>query len=112
LNEPTGKSNPSASLASKNDSLTSASQADSSFVFLILIVIFLFGLPITLKVVSAIRRKRRLVDKYGEEIATLIIARKLWQGMTEEQLTDSWGNPADVGREIIRSKIKQTWKYG
>ena len=53
LNEPTGKSNPSASLASKNDSLTSASQADSSFVFLILIVIFLFGLPITLKVVSA-----------------------------------------------------------
>jgi hypothetical protein len=42
----------------------------------------------------------------------MIIARQVWQGMTDEQLTDSWGNPVDIGREIVRTKIKETWKYG
>jgi hypothetical protein len=58
------------------------------------------------------RERRCLVAKYGEEVADRIIARQVWQGMTDEQLTESWGAPVDVGREITRTKVKETWKYG
>lgn len=55
---------------------------------------------------------QRLVGKYGEEIAARIVAHRVWQGMTVEQLIESWGSPADVDREIIKTRTKETWKYG
>ena len=43
------------------------------------------------------RRRETLVAKYGsEQVADDIMAHKIWQGMTSEQLVDSWGQPADV----------------
>jgi uncharacterized protein len=54
---------------------------------------------------------QRLVGKYGAEIAARIVAHKVWQGMTVEQLTKSWGSPADVDCEIVRTRKKETWKY-
>jgi uncharacterized protein len=56
--------------------------------------------------------RQRLVDKYGDAIADGIIAHKVWQGMTEDQLVESWGTPADKDYEIKHSKTKETWKYG
>jgi hypothetical protein len=44
------------------------------------------------------RRLRRegLIAKYGSaQIADAIIAQKIWQRMTGEQLVDSWGRPAE-----------------
>jgi hypothetical protein len=32
--------------------------------------------------------------------------------MTEDQLLESWGGPADRDYEIRKSKTKETWKYG
>ena len=57
-------------------------------------------------------RRRHLTKKYGPQEAARIIAREVWQGMTAEQLTESRGHPADIGREIIRTRTKETWKYG
>jgi 16S rRNA C1402 N4-methylase RsmH len=54
---------------------------------------------------------QRLVGKYGEEIAARIAARNVWQGMTVEQLIESWGSPADIAREIVKARKKETWKY-
>jgi len=54
---------------------------------------------------------QRLVGKYGEEIAARVVAQKVWQGMTVEQLIESWGSPADIDREIVRTRTKETWKY-
>jgi uncharacterized protein YecT (DUF1311 family) len=54
---------------------------------------------------------RRLVGKYGAEIAARIVAHKVWQGMTVEQLIKSWGCPADVNCEIVKTRKKETWKY-
>jgi hypothetical protein len=56
--------------------------------------------------------RQRLVAKYGEEAADRILARQVWQGMTDEQLIESWGIPADKDSEIKRAKTKETWKYG
>lgn len=68
---------------------------------------------------SRIRRKerlaaerQRLIAKYGLVDAERILAQKIWQGMTEEQLVESWGVPVGKNTEVLRSKIKETWKYG
>jgi len=112
LNEPLENRSSTPSPAVQKDSSTSTSSEDKGSGSLILLVAFVLGMAIALRMFSAIRRKRRLIEKYGQEIAGMVIARQVWQGMTEEQLTDAWGSPADVGREIIRTKIKETWKYG
>lgn len=64
-----------------------------------------------IKILRAFLRRQRLIKRYGVEIADMIIAGKVWQGMTDEQLTESWGSPIDIGREVIRTKTKETWKY-
>jgi hypothetical protein len=120
---------PLASQTSQNDRSTDVSSQGLAFSFAVSLVVFALGLTITLSVFNGMRHKRRmaeeqqlledlraaeenrLVVKYGEEIAARILAHEVWQGMTAEQLTESWGNPADVGREIIRARIKETWKY-
>jgi uncharacterized protein YecT (DUF1311 family) len=56
--------------------------------------------------------KQRLVTKYGAEIADRILAQVVWQGMTEEQLLESRGSPADKDYEIRKAISKETWKYG
>jgi hypothetical protein len=54
-----------------------------------------------------------LIEKYqSEHIAGMIMARKIWQGMTSEQLVDSWGYPEDLDEKIYKTKTKETWKYG
>ena len=89
-----------------------------TYVFMLLLILSGVGLIVALKIRDETRRKQRLaaeiqrlVTLYGEEIASRIMAREIWQGMTDEQLVESRGSPSDVGREIIREKIRETWKY-
>jgi uncharacterized protein YecT (DUF1311 family) len=56
--------------------------------------------------------RQRLIAKYGAEIADRILAQVVWQGMTEEQLLESRGSPADKDYEVRKSITKETWKYG
>lgn len=37
--------------------------------------------------------------------------RLIWQGMTEEQLIDSWGKPVAKDHRIYKTKISETFKY-
>jgi hypothetical protein len=57
-------------------------------------------------------RWKHLIKKYGPEIGKLIFAKRVWQGMTTEQLLDSWGDPEDLDEKVLKSKTKQVWKYG
>lgn len=60
------------------------------------------------------RRKRRasLLAKYqDEEIVDWIMGRRIWQGMTHDQLLDSWGRPADMTERVYKTKIAHTLKY-
>ncbi|AWM06092.2 lysozyme inhibitor LprI family protein [Bradyrhizobium symbiodeficiens] len=89
----------------------------------LLVLIFIVGaIAGAIAVYNNIRRReeeqrraaerQRLVAKYGAEIADRILARVVWQGMTEEQLLESRGPPADKDYEVRKSVTKETWKYG
>jgi hypothetical protein len=64
---------------------------------------------------AAIARKRRreyLTTKYGDAtIVQAIIDKKIWQGMTKEQLVDSWGSPVDTAQKVLKTKTTETFKY-
>jgi hypothetical protein len=34
-----------------------------------------------------------------------------WQGQSKEQLLDSLGRPADIDQKVMKTKVKEIWKY-
>ncbi len=58
-------------------------------------------------------RREELVARFGsEEIADAVIASKVWQGMSKDQLLESWGTPEDIDTKVYKMKTSETWKYG
>lgn len=82
----------------------------------LLVIIFMIGAIIggilVFKSVQRRARRQRLVARFGEQIADMIIAHNFWLGMTEEQLKESRGPPVDRDYEVKKSITKETWKYG
>jgi hypothetical protein len=71
------------------------------------IVLFAFG-------GARARQKRReaFMAKYGDaKIVDMIMRRMFWMGQTQQQLLDSLGRPSDIDQKVLRSKVKETWKY-
>jgi hypothetical protein len=67
---------------------------------------------------ASIRRKREnarrdfIYSKYGKsQLAEDIIARRFWTGQTAEQLRDSLGPAVDVDQKVLKTKVKEVWKY-
>ena len=57
-------------------------------------------------------RYSALLKKYGDKkLVKKIINRTLWQGQTIEQVIDAIGEPKDIDEKVLKTKIKQTWKY-
>lgn len=56
-------------------------------------------------------RRRRLIQKFGPEIAGAILDRRVHQGMTEEMVIEAWGRPADIDAQVFKTKTKHVWKY-
>lgn len=57
-------------------------------------------------------RRQQLMEKYGDELIVNRIMNKMyWQGQTEEQLIDSIGRPLDTDQRVMKTKIKEVWKY-
>lgn len=107
--KPTEPATVSSTTPSTSPSNSAEDQGNWSFISIILLGV---GAWISLKVVNYLQRRRYLVGKYGKEIGLMILAKKMWQGMTEEQLTDSWGKPVEISQEVIRRRVRETWKYG
>lgn len=58
------------------------------------------------------RRRLHLLAKYGDdEAVNLIMHRKVWEGMTQEQLIDSWGHPAEIDERVLKTKTAHVYKY-
>lgn len=54
-----------------------------------------------------------LLEKYqNESIVNQILNSEYWIGQTIEQLEDSLGTPAGVDTTKLKTKTKETWKYG
>lgn len=77
-----------------------------------LIIIALIGVAVTVKIYLDAKRRERLMAKYGDaRIVEDIMNAKVWQGMSEEQLIDSWGPPAAKDHKIFKTKTSETFKY-
>jgi len=57
-------------------------------------------------------RAKSLIIKYGEWAASRILSNKIWIGMTEEMLLDSWGSPNDINRTVTKYTNKSQYVYG
>ena len=116
LGAPRSNPTPSTSSSSQTGFPTTSTAGSNNFTSIAALVLIVFGAAIALRVLRAFRRKQRLVAKYGEEVAARIIERKVWQGMTEEQLTDFLGQsnrcrPRDNPNEDKRNlEVRPNWQ--
>lgn len=52
-----------------------------------------------------------LESKYGTNMASRLVAGKIWKGMNAEMVTDSWGRPKNINRVVSGNLIKEEWSY-
>ncbi|MEE9431498.1 MAG: hypothetical protein V3V16_10680 [Melioribacteraceae bacterium] len=57
-------------------------------------------------------RGKQLVRKYGKKIGGRIASGKVWKGMTEKMLKDSWGKPDRVTKNKEKWGTFTQWYYG
>ncbi len=57
------------------------------------------------------KRKNRLTELYGEDIANRILKNEIWLDMSREMLIESIGQPEDVKENVSRDEIKEKWYY-
>lgn len=50
--------------------------------------------------------------KYGKKIGTNIAFGKIWKGMTEDMLRDSWGKPDKIKKNVEKWGTFTQWYYG
>ena len=59
------------------------------------------------------QRRAALVSKYRSETeADMILDRRIWSGMSTEQLVDCLGRPEGVDQQLTTRKQKEVWVYG
>jgi len=56
-------------------------------------------------------RKEMLINKYGSKTGNAILEHKIWKGMKNDMVYDSWGKPLRVDRIIKGSNIQERWIY-
>jgi hypothetical protein len=52
-----------------------------------------------------------LIQKYGYRTGKAIFEHKIWKGMDNNMVKDSWGKPLQVAREVNSSGTVETWTY-
>jgi outer membrane protein assembly factor BamE (lipoprotein component of BamABCDE complex) len=78
---------------------------------LIIIILVVAG-GIALSIHATNERRKRLMAKYGDALVVEKIMKKMiWQGMTNDQLVDSLGRPADIDEKVYKTKTVLTYKY-
>jgi hypothetical protein len=86
-------------------------------IFLGLLVIICFIVHLAKARGEKTRVERRRIDRVNQRysdptLRQLITEKKIWQGMTQEQLIDSWGKPFGLTNRVLKTKVKQTYAYG
>ena len=73
-----------------------------------IIVVAIIGAIAFLKM----KRRERLMLKYNDaEIVDKIMNKRIWQGMSQEQLIDSWGSPVTKDQKHLKTKTTEIFKY-
>ena len=58
-----------------------------------------------------VNRREMLFNKYGSKTGQAIYEHKIWKGMKNDMVFDSWGKPLRVDRIIKGSNIQERWIY-
>jgi hypothetical protein len=78
----------------------------------LLVIITIIAAVVSLKIYSDKKRREYLLAKYGsQDIVDRIMKKLVWQGMSQDQLLDSWGRPAAKDQNIYKTKVAETFKY-
>ncbi|MDR3500684.1 MAG: hypothetical protein P4L72_15830 [Parvibaculum sp.] len=78
----------------------------------VLIIVAVIGFVVAIKIYLDTKRRERLMAKYGDvRVVDDIMNAKVWQGMSEEQLIESWGRPVAKDHKIFKTKVSETFKY-
>ena len=80
------------------------------------ITIIIVGAVVILAIVLVIglnaRRRLKLMAKYNDQHAVdMIMSKRIWEGMTEAQLIEAWGKPAEIDERVLKTKIAHVYKY-
>ena len=58
------------------------------------------------------QRRKHLIERYGDaDVAERIMQARYWRGQTADQLRDALGKPADIDQTVLKTKVKEVWKY-
>jgi len=90
--------------------------------FLIIALLVVVGVIGIVFLVTGYRKKKRLealekrqatlMAKYHDpQIVDKIMRQVFWVGQSQEQLLDSLGPPADTDQKVMKTKVKEIWKY-
>ena len=52
-----------------------------------------------------------LENKYGSNMASRLMAGKIWKGMNSEMVKDSWGTAEKINRVISGNVVKEEWIF-
>ncbi len=58
-----------------------------------------------------VKRARLMMKSKDEELIERLMEEKFWVGQTKEQLINSLGEPLDVNQKVLKTKVKEVWKY-
>ncbi len=57
------------------------------------------------------KRTRLIMKHKDDELVEMLMKEKFWVGQTKEQLIDSLGEPLAVDQRVLKTKVKEVWKY-
>jgi hypothetical protein len=58
------------------------------------------------------KRKKNILEKYGDEIGLKLINEELWLGMNKEMILASQGKPDNIVEKVSRNKKREELFYG
>ena len=74
-------------------------------------LVLVLGIALVVSMNAA--RRLSLMARYNDQKAVdMIMSKRIWEGMTSEQLIEAWGRPAEVDERVLKTKVAHVYKYG
>ena len=78
----------------------------------VLLIVATIVLAFVARALARNSRYARLMARHGDEkLVQAILTQTIWQGMTVEQLKDSWGEPVAIEQKVMKTKVREVFKY-
>ncbi len=79
---------------------------------IVVVIALVLGAWAALAMLLRAARRKRLMEKYGDTVLVdKLMRRMFWTGQTQEQLIDSLGRPAEIDQKVMKTRVREIWKY-